>query len=108
MVTYDFYKNIYMGSAIAEASFPQAAARAEEFLSSLERNCEVIRCGPDSRTMAICAMAETIEAYRRSRDVRQASVGGVSVRYEPEETSLQKQLVRSAGVYLDICRGVSG
>ena len=108
MVSYDFYKNIYLGSALSETAFPQAIARAEEWVAKLERSCQVAPYGPDSRAMAVCAVAETMEVFRKNALISQASIGGVSVRYEHSDRKLQRQLLQNAGVYLDICRGVSG
>ena len=56
--------------------------------------------------MAVCAVAETMELQRKQRHISQASIGGVSVRYEQSDGKLQKQLLQNAGVYLDIYRGV--
>lgn len=106
MVTYDFYKNDYLGSALTEAVFPRAAARAEEWLQKLERTARVEPCGPDSRAMAVCAVAETMEAFRRRRFIASTTVGGVSVRYEGGERQLQRQLLQNAGTYLTVRRGV--
>ena len=106
MVTYDFYKNIYLGSALSETAFGEAAARAQDWIAKLERTCQVAPYGPDSRAMAVCAVAETMEVFGRRPFVSQASVGGVSVRYETDPRLLERQLYRNAGVYLDIRRGV--
>lgn len=107
MVTYDFYQNTYLGSALTEAVFKQAAARAEQWLSKLEQTCSVAPYGPDSRAMAVCAVAETMEVFRKRQMIAQASIGGVSVRYEADtDRKLQRQLLQNAGVYLDIYRGV--
>lgn len=107
MVTYDFYQNTYLGSALTEVAFKQAAARAEQWLSKLERSCSVAPCGPDSRAMAVCAVAETLERFRNRQMITQTSIGGVSVRYEQDtDKKLQHQLLQNAGVYLDIYRGV--
>lgn len=106
MVTYDFYKNTYLGSALSETAFSGAAARAEDWVAKLERSCRVEPCGPDSRAMAVCAVAETMELFKKQRSVSQASIGGVSVRYEHGGGKLQQQLLQNAGVYLDIYRGV--
>lgn len=106
MVTYDFYKNIYLGSTLSETAFGEAAVRAEDWITKLERTCQVAPYGPDSRAMAVCAVAETMEVFNRRRFVSQASVGGVSVRYESNVRQLERQLYQNAGVYLDIRRGV--
>ena len=109
MVTYDFYINTYLGSAIDEKSFPAAAARAAAVLEGYERCCRVRCSGHDSRGMAICAMAEAIHQYGASRFVDSASVGSVSVRYNSRGgRELERELLRRAGIYLDIYRGVEG
>lgn len=105
MATYDFYKNVYLGNVLSETAFPGAIARAGEWLAKVERTCRVSDYGPDSRAMALCAVAETMEHARKRNQVSQTSVGGVSIRYE-DSKSLQRQLFANAGVYLDICRGV--
>lgn len=109
MVTYDFYINTYLGSTIDEKSFPAAAARAAAVLEGYERCCRVSSPGQDSRRMAICAMAEVIHQYGASRFVDSASIGSVSVRYNSRGgRELERELLRKAGIYLDILRGVAG
>lgn len=107
MVTYEFYKDVYLGCVLSETAFPRAVARAEEWITRLERTCRVEPVGEDSRAMAICSVAETMEAYKNRMGVAQTSVGGVSVRYEEGDRKLQRQLLQNAGVFLDIRRGVS-
>ena len=106
MVTYDFYKNDYLGSALTETQFRQLSVRAEHWLESLARRCCVIAEGPDSRAMAVCAVAEELAANPRGKTVRQESVGGVSVSYESPSQSFQRRLLQAALVYVDIYRGV--
>ena len=106
MVTYDFYKNVYMGSALSQGVFTEAAARADDWLKMLRRSCTIVPYGEDSYAMAVCAVAETMEIFGKSRNIKQASVGGVSVSYDPDDRRLQRQMLQNAGVYLDICRGV--
>ena len=105
MVTYDFYKNTYLGSALAETVFPRAAARAEAWLNKVERTCRVTQDGPDSRCLALCALAEAMEAQERRRNIASTTVGGVSVRYEGGKDN-SRQLLEAAGTYLTIRRGV--
>lgn len=108
MVSYDFYLNTYLGNTLSEGNFPGLAARAEEWLCKLERDYQVSPYGPDSRAMAVCAVAETMEQFRQKEHVAQATVGGVSVRYYGgAENALHRRLYQNAGVYLDIRRGVS-
>ena len=105
MVTYDFYKNVYMGSALSESAFAEAAARAEDYPCMLERTCRIVPYGADSRSMAVCGMAETWAVRQKRQQVKSASVGGVSVSYE-SQVPCQRAMLHSAKVYLDICRGV--
>lgn len=106
MVTYDFYRDVYLGSTLEEGAFPQAAARAEAWMQKLERACQVTPVGEDSRELAVCAVAETLTRFGRYQNVAQTTVGGVSVRYESDR-KLQRELLQSASVFLDIRRGVS-
>ena len=107
MVTYDFYKNVYLGSAITEPAFPGAIARAGEWLDKLERTCTVTDCGPNSRAMAVCAVAEAMDTFSRRQQVSRASIGGVTVEYaDDSDKKLSRQLLQTAGIFLDIYRGV--
>ncbi len=109
MVSYDFYQNTYLGSALSEGAFVSAAARAEQWLSMLERSCYVGSSGEESRAMAVCALAEVLSSRDRQRGIKSQSIGGVSVTYAGDaDSKLQRRLLQTAGVYLDICRGVDG
>ena len=107
MVDYDFYINTYLGSAIDEKNFPAAAARAAAVLEGYERHCRVKCPGPDSRRLAICAMAEEIFRYGMGRLLDSASIGSVSVRWGSRGgRELERALLQKAGIYLEIHRGV--
>ncbi len=107
MVTYDFYKNIYLGSQISETAFPGLLARAEEWLSQLERTCRTEPYGENSRDMALCAVAEMLEESLSHRQISQMSVGEVSVRYADDaDASFQKKLRQRVACFLRIKRGV--
>lgn len=108
MVDYDFYVNSYLGYAIPEKAFPGMAARAQEVLAQFGRMFRVVSSGQISEKMAVCAMAEKLYERARSRGVKTASVGSVSVSYSSSSTdSLSRELLRSARIYLDIHRGVA-
>ena len=108
MVDYDFYINSYLGSAIDEKNFPAAAARAAAALEGYERRCRVQCPGPESRRMAICAMAEVIFQYGVGRLADSASIGSVTVRWGSRGSrELEQALLQKAGIYLDILRGVA-
>lgn len=105
MIDYDFYVNTYLGTAIPEKAFSAASARAAEALSRLRRQYQVLPGEEISEKMALCAMAETVYRHEsRKAGVSAATVGGVSVRYESGK-ALQRQLLESARIYLDIYRG---
>ena len=109
MVSFEFYRDTYLGTAIPENRFPQLAKRAREELQRLQR-CYRIEGGEQAQAMAVCAMAECLFACGEQKmGIRSATMGGVSVGYEQgsnREKELQKKLYRKAGIYLDIYRGV--
>ena len=106
MPDYRYYLEDYAGSSISEGQFPELMARARDWLENLERYCTVKPYGPDSRKLALCAVAEALQAWRRVQNCQQLSIGGVSVRYEPGSLSMQRKLLQAAAGYLEICRGV--
>lgn len=104
MVDLEFYKTVYLGSAIPEKAFPGMAARAADKLRELKRICRV-KGGEDAEKMAICAMAEAMYAHARSGGVKSANIGGVQVQYDtPGEDA---NAYKAAGIYLDIYRGTN-
>ncbi len=111
MVTYEFYQNSYLGSAIPENAFSGVAARAEAVLAKMKRIYEIRSSGEMAEKLALCAMAEAIYTYEdRKQEVLQATVGEMSVRYSDttvEKKNLSRELYRRAAVYLDIYRGVA-
>ena len=102
---YSFYTDVYMGSQLSEKEFAHRVRQAADMLDKFCRVYGVTEAGPDSRDMALCAMAECISRYYRSQGVSSASVGGVSVHYA-EGGSLSRQLYEQARIYLDFRRGV--
>ncbi len=110
MVDYDFYVNSYMGSTVPEKAFSGMAARAAEYLQKFRRLYRISDGGQTAQDMAICAMAEQLYAAGKYRSgISSASVGSVSVHYGGGDIhkSLDRELLKSAGIYLDIRRGVS-
>ena len=109
MVDYDFYRNAYLGSQIPEKAFPEAEARAAEFLRFLQRNFQVNSSGEQAEKLAVCAMAEGVYSHEKRGAIASASAGSVSVHYRGNaEKSLRRELAQRAAIYLDIYRGVSG
>ena len=111
MVTYDFYANSYMGSAIPEKAFSGVAARADGVLNRMKRIYQVESDGEISENLAVCAMAEALYDYqKRQGGVLSSHVGSVSVRYEDGKSAaraLSRELMRRASIYLEIYRGVA-
>lgn len=107
MVSYDFYQNTYLGSAIAQGVWKSWEARARQRLEALEHKYTLIPYGPDSRDMAVCAIAETLYEFRKKWFVAKETVGGVSVSYEADtEALLNRKLLQDARGYLQVYRGV--
>ena len=111
MVDYDFYLNGYLGSAISEAAFPEAAAEAARILEHLKCTYRVDG-GEQAQKLAICAMAEVLYSHAKRRGgISSARVGAVSVHYgsiNAGDKVLSRQLYRGAATHLDIYRGVEG
>ena len=105
MVDYNFYKTVYLGSAIAEKAFPGVAAQAEAELAHIKRSLQVKSPGEESDKLAVCAMAEVLCAQRQRRGIRSTTVGGVSVSYQ-DSGAARRELLNAAMIYLDIYRGV--
>jgi len=105
MVTYEFYVNQYLGSAIPEKAFSGMAARAEQVLSRFQQSYRVESSGKEAESMAICAMAESLWQHR-NKGLSSANIGSVSVQYETDRKALRRELYDKACIYLDIYRGV--
>jgi len=115
---YDFYKNTYCGTAIAQEEFPELMARAEDKLRFYERVYRV--SGEETlRKMALCAMAEVISYFDAAQNgrggLRYAAVGTVSVsgkgiysQVDISPAAQEKELYRAASLYLTIYRGAGG
>ena len=107
MVSYGFYTDVYMGYELGEKEFSPLAARAEEILDRLVSRYNGVISGPDSRDMAVCAMAEALRHYKNRDGLAQATVGGVSVRYSDGSAKrLMGELYERASIYVDFHRGV--
>lgn len=116
MVTYDFYKQTYLGSSITAEEWPALAARAQEQLNRYKRIYTVVAPEESSEAMAVCALAEAICAISAAQSgagaVASASIGSVSVSYAGTSSldlspkGQAKELYRCASQYLEIYRGV--
>ena len=108
MPDYQFYREVYEGTELEEARFCTLAKRGDSWLQKLERCCRVTPYGPNSRKMAVCAIAETLHAWDKKHQYLEASIGGVRVRYQQSDLPLQRQLLQNVGGYLDIYRAAAG
>ena len=106
MTNYSFYTGEYAGSVIPESTFREYIQRASDWLQWLEGCCTVVPYGPQSRKMALCALAETYYNYRKRHICQQVQAGSMSVRYEKDAVPLQRQLLESVQGYLEVYRGV--
>lgn len=109
-----FYREQYLGSALEEAEFPEAAARAADVLAEFKGAYRVTGDG-QAEAMAICAMAEAIAYFDAAQNgqggLRYAKVGSVSVsgkgiysQVDISPSAQRRELYRAAGRYLEICR----
>lgn len=88
-LTYDFYKNDYLGNAIAEENFPRLARRAWSFLLYYTRNRVNSFSDSEAVLMAACSMAEQFQIIERAQaasagengEMQSQSVGAYSVSY---------------------------
>ncbi len=119
MTDWDFYCNVYHGSAIPMEEWTCCEARASEQLARYERIYAVTVPSnmPDGAQRAVCAMAEALYAFDllaggEGGPVQSASIGSVSVSYgaaQAVDLSPQgqaRELYRIACRYLEIYRGV--
>lgn len=113
---YDFYENVYGGTALGEAEFAAFALRAREQLDCYKQVYRVTG-SQEAEQYAICAMAEAIAYFDAAQNgqggLRYASVGTVSVsgkgiysQVDISPAAQAKELYRCAALYLDIYRGV--
>ena len=111
---YRFYRDIYGGSAISEADFPELEKRARDKLAYYQRIYRVTGT-EEAQKYAICAMAEAIAYFETAQNgqggLRYASVGTVSVsgkgiysQVDISPKAMEQALYRCARLYLDICR----
>ena len=115
MVTYDFYKNTYLGSSITVEEWPALSARAQDQLNRYKRIYTVVAPGENSEAMAVCAIAEVIASIVAAQNgagaVTSASIGSVSVSYggmsslDLSRKGQARELYDAASLYLDIYRG---
>ncbi len=115
---YEFYTQIYGGTALEQAEFSQLVLRARDKLDQLKRYYTVSGSG-EQENMALCAMAEAISYFDAAQNgqggLRYASVGTVSVsgkgiysQVDISPKAREEELYRCARRYLEICRGVGG
>ena len=105
MVTYEFYRDVFLGSRLEEDTFPGMIARAERWVQKLERTYEVEPVGKEIRDLAVCAVADTMDVFLQRQGLVQSSVGKVTLRYS-DKKAMERQLYQSAEMFLEIHRGV--
>lgn len=113
----EFYREVYGGDSLEGAELRQCLQRAGEVLQRYERAYTVKEAVENGRKLAACAMADVlgyfINAQNGSGGLRYASVGTVSVSGKGIYSALdispraqERELYRTACIYLDICRAV--
>ena len=117
MVGYDFYIDSFEGGSITVEEWPMFEARAAEQLARYKRIYTVTAPEKDAEAMAVCAMADAIAFFAAAQNgaggaISSASIGSVSVTYAGAAAAVDlsprgqaRELLRCAGLYLDIYRG---
>lgn len=96
MVEYDYYVNVYLGNAIAEADFPRLSSRAEAYLiGTLEADGTA-----DGFNSAVCAVAEVWQENEQGGEVQSQTVGSWSKTYATQGKSAARRLLDAARLYL--------
>lgn len=112
-VTYTYYHDTYLGTAIAQADFNRLALRASAVVDqlTLHRAEAIVTAAEDTGTiddikMATCALAEEMQTQERDGNVdgiASESVGSNSISYTEtsiKQLSLDDRLSRAARLYL--------
>lgn len=104
-VTYDFYKNEYLGGSISETEWPAACREATVVLNRFRRLYRIASTGDSAENMAICAIAEVLVDDAAKRSVASTAIGSVSVSFDKPSKSVMRTAYEQASLYLDIYRG---
>lgn len=108
-VTYTYYTNTFLGTAIASASFAQLALRASAVIDSITFNragSETDADTVDAIRMATCAVAEKLQLLGSDEGnggIKSESIGSNSVTYQDgswSTWSYAKKLANAASLYL--------
>jgi hypothetical protein len=104
-----YYRDTYLGTAIAEAQFPALALRASAYIDQItfqraaaENDTDTV----DLIKMATCSVAEEIQKTQESGDtggIVSESVGSHSVTYAENSSarrSIEQKLLTAAALYL--------
>ncbi|MBQ0165383.1 MAG: hypothetical protein KBS75_09345 [Bacteroidales bacterium] len=113
-VEYTFYTNEYHGTAIAQTDWEELEARAQDMLARYKRIYTVESPETNSEAMAICAMAEALDYFTNAANglvFQSSSIGSVSSTrgggaVDTSPAAQNRELYRSASLYLNIYRGV--
>ena len=119
MTAYAYYTDTYLGSSIPEEEWKVLCRDAEDKLASYERMYTVTWPTEDSRSRALCAMAEAMYTFAQllagNGPAASVSVGSVSESRQQgqaidtsaaaQEAELYRCLQRYATVYRGVGRG---
>lgn len=116
MVNFDFYQTAYQGGTIqTEGEFRELEREAAAQLRSYKRIYTVRSRCRDSEKMAVCAMCDSLYGFQLAQSgggaVSSARIGSVSTTFKAADVDVSakaqsRELLRCAGLYLDIYRGV--
>lgn len=86
--TFDYYKEVYMGTAINDVDFPRLSLRASAFLDYYTQGRAEKNADLDALKMACCAIAEQQQIIDKARELAQKSLsagvesGGAEIQSE--------------------------
>ncbi len=113
---YCFYRTEYKGNEIPESDFEPTMQKARYWLQKAKRFYHIQPCEEKQEQMALCAIAEGIYHIERIKqgDISQKlSIGSVSCtsvlpQFPATPAQQEKELLRRAAGFLDICRCAKG
>lgn len=97
---YTFYTESFFGSKIPEDAFPYFAARATDYINSLD--FDEAKADETALANCCCACAEVLYAAAPEQSKTSEKVGDYSVTYGSSQLTTAEQLLTLAGRYLDI------
>lgn len=115
MTSFDFYTGAYFGSSIPAEEWIVLCRDSEAKVSHYERIYKVDWIAEDSRSMAVCAVADAMYSFEKLMQgggaVQSASAGSVSESYattaapDTSNAAQEAEFYRCVHLYAEVYRG---